>query len=198
MKSLIKIAAAAAAIVMSQSAMAGISGWALKIGSIDVHVDLTGVGNPSTKPTITVVDAALDQIEYLCLNPSDFNVAPGGAGQRQVSGSDVIDAGNLLGKGKAVVDLSFEVPGPFTCVNPNWTYLPDSEVAKLVTVTIKWFACTGDVRTDTDPCYEGNTLTIEAAPKDQVTGVCTVSPVLRNADGTVVSGQVYSCVQTSP
>jgi len=193
-----KGAAAVLGMLLVTTAHAGISGWAIKIGSVDVHVDLKGVGNPSTKPSITVVDATLEEIGFLCVNPADHNVAPGSAAQRTVTGSDVMDTGNLVGKGKATVDLKFEVPGPFTCVNPNWTYIPHSEAAQLITISIKWYACTGDVKTDSDPCYDGNTLTIEAAPSDSVSGMCSVYPVLRNPDGSVVAGQVYDCVETSP
>jgi hypothetical protein len=178
-----------------------IGGWAFSYGSIDVHIDLSGVsGNYIKKASIAVVDAQLDQIEYLCLNPSNFNVAPGSAGQRTVSGSDVIDSGNILGKGQGTVDLSFEIPGDFVCVNPNWTFIPGTEVAKVILTTISWFACSGDVNdpSDTDgPCFDGNTLTVLERVIDQVEGVCTLNPVLRHADGTVIEGQDYVCVETS-
>jgi hypothetical protein len=191
-----KVAAAALGLLLVTVVQAGgIGGWGFRIGSVDAHVDLSGVGNPSKKPSITVVDAKLEEISFLCVNPTDKNVAPGSAAERTVSGSDVIDAGNLVGKGQATVDLSFDVPGPFTCVNPNWTYIPHSEVAELLTVSIKWFACTG---VDTDPCYDGNELTIAPQPIDSVSGICSVHPVLRNPDGSVVSGQPYDCTQTSP
>lgn len=194
-----KGAAAVLSMLFVTTANAGsISGWGIRIGSVDVHVDLKGVGNPSTKPSITVVDATLEEIGFLCVNPTNHNVAPGSAAQRTLAGSDAMDAGNLVGKGQATVDLKFEVPGPFTCVNPNWTYVPNSVAAELITITIKWYACMGDVRTDSDPCYDGNTLTVASEPSDSVAGMCSIHPVLRNPDGSVVPGQVYDCVETSP
>ena len=177
-----------------------IGGWAFSYGSIDVHIDLSGVKNPSVKPSIALVDAQLDQIEFLCLNPNNFNVAPGSAGQRVVTGSDVIDSGNILGKGQGTVDLSFEIPGDFVCVNPNWTFIPGTEVAKVILTTISWYECSGDVKdpNDTDgPCFDGNALTVKDKIIDQVEGVCTLNPVLRHADGTVIEGQAYVCVETS-
>jgi hypothetical protein len=182
------------------SAYAGsYGGYIIRTGSVDVHLDLKGVANPTTKPAINIVDGSLDQVEYLCVNPTNHNVAPGSAGQRTFSGSDVLDQGDIVGKGQGVVDMSFQVlAGTPSCVNPNWSYLPKSEVAKSVSLTSKWYACTGDPKIDADPCFEGNALTIEPKPIDTLQLVCGLSTVLRNGDGTAVPGQIYSCVKTSP
>lgn len=172
-----------------------IAGWGFKIGSVVALIDLRGVPNPTTQPTVAVVDATLDQIEFLCLNPSDYVVAPGSAGQRTVSGISQVTPENIVGKGQAHVEITFEIEGPFTCVNPNWTYLVDSAAAKQITTTISYYYCSG---TDSDPCYDGNTLTITDRKAGTVEGVCTLNPVLRNSDGTVVKDQPYTCMQTSP
>lgn len=194
-----KSAVFALSLLASVGAHAGsISGWGFKIGSVDATINLKGVPNPTTKPTVAMVNATLDQIGFLCLNPSNYNVAPGQAAQRTVTGSSAVGIGNLTDNGQATVKLSFEVPGPFTCVNPNWTYIPHSEAAQSLTVSISWYSCTGDPKTDTEPCYDGNTLTISPKPISSVQGVCSINPVLRNSDGTVVPGQPYSCTQTSP
>lgn len=187
---------------LSANAYAGgwvyIAGMRVWVGSIHIELDLRGVPNPSTKPTIAIVDGVLDEIEYLCRNPNDYSVAPGSSGQRTIYGTDVLDSGNIVGKGQATVELVFDVPGPFTCVNPNWTWVEGSEVAKKITATISTYLCTGDPRTDPDPCYEGNTLTIAETPADTRVIACTLDPVLRNYDGTVTEGQFYTCTQTSP
>lgn len=175
-----------------------IAGYGFKIGSVVAMLDLKGVPNPTTQPTVAVVDATLDQIEYLCRNPSDFNVAPGQAGQRTVFGSSQVAPENIVDKGKAHVEITFEIPGPFTCVNPNWTYIEDSAAAKQITARISYYFCSGDPKTDSDPCYDGNTLTITDKKAGTVEAVCTINPVLRNSDGTVVKDQPYTCMQTSP
>lgn len=182
--------------VFSSNAYAlSIAGWGFSIGSVVASIDLKGVPNPTTQPTVAVVDATLDQIEFLCLNPSNYNVAPGSAGQRTVSGNSQVAPENIVGKGQAHVEITFEITGPFTCVNPNWTYLEDSVAAKQITTTISYYYCSG---VDSDPCYDGNTLTITDKKAGTVEGVCTINPVLRNSDGTVVKGQPYTCMQTSP
>lgn len=174
-----------------------IAGYNFKIGSVIATIDLKGVPNPVTKPTVATVDASLDQIEFLCVNPNNYNVAPGQAGQRTVSGNHAITSGDIVDKGKATVELSFDVTGPFTCVNPNWTYIEDSAAAKQLTVSISYYACSGDPKVDADPCYDGNDLTIETKKAAIVEAICAINPVLRNSDHTVVKGQEYSCTTTS-
>ena len=154
--------------------------------------------NPDKKPSIVIVNARLDQIEYLCRNPSDYNVAPGSAGERTVTGSDVISPDNIVSNGRAYVEITFEVPGPFTCVNPNWSYINDSVAAKLISATMSTYYCTGDPSTDSDPCFNGNELTIYDSPEATINTICTLDPILRNYDGTVVAGQSYTCTETSP
>lgn len=173
-----------------------IAGWGCYTGSVVTTIDLKNVPNPSTKPTIAAVDATLDQIEFLCVNPNDHSVAPGQAGQRTASTNQALTSGQIVDK-KATVNLSFEVPGPFNCVNPNWTYIEDSAAAKQINITISYYECSGDPKTDADPCYDGNELTITTKKAAVVEGVCTINPVLRNDDYTVVKGQVYACTTIS-
>lgn len=158
-----------------------------------------GVKNPSTKSSLTIFSSQLGQIEYVCANPSDHGVAPGKAGQRNVILTDALTPNEIIDdKGHAVVKKTFNIPGPFACVNPNWTYLPESDATRQITANISWYACTGDPEKDPDPCHDGSTLTIASAPYVTVSGVCSIDPVQRNADGTVVLPQPCTCVQTPP
>ena len=195
---LLKVAFFVVAAASTSAYALSIAGWGFKVGSVVAKLDLRGVPNPTTKPTIAIVTATLDQIEYLCRNPNDYNVAPGSAGQLTVSGSNVVSPDEIVDKGKAYVEISFDIPAEFSCVNPNWTYIMDSAAAKLITARIAYHYCTGDAKTDPEPCYEGNELTIDPNRAAVVEGTCTLDPVLRNYDGTVVPGQGYICVQTSP
>lgn len=174
-----------------------IAGWGFSTGSVDVRIDLKGVPNPTTQPTVAVVDAALDQVEYLCYNPVNFNVAPGEAGLRTVEVNQQVAPENITSNGKATVLISFEIPGPFPCVNPNWTYIENSAAAKQISTTISYYYCNG---TDpVNPCYTDNTLTVSDKKAGSVQGVCTLDPVLR--DDTyhyVLPKQTYTCTQTSP
>ena len=169
------------------------------IGSIDSDIYITGVGNLDKKPALLFYDYTIDTVQYLCLNPSNFNVAPGSAGQRSISQTATLTAANLEGKGKARVLDATEIPGPFTCVNPNWTFLPDSEVAVTFSINLKYYLCTGDVKTDSEPCFDDAMKpTIEASPALVEKSVCSISNPLRNSDGTVVKGQVYTCMNVAP
>lgn len=177
----------------------GIGGWGFSINSpLRATIDLSGVPNPSTQPTIAVVSATIDQLEYYCFNPNNFNVAPGEAGEREVFGGNQVGPEEILGKGQATVDIIFEIDGSVTCVNPNWTYIEGTAAAKLVTASISYYFCSGNVKTDDDPCWDGETLTIEEKKAGTVTGVCTLNPVERDAELIPYPGQVYACVQTSP
>jgi hypothetical protein len=177
-----------------------IGGWGVSINSpLHVTVDLRGVPNPYTQPTITKVQATLDQLEYYCFNPQNYSVAPGKAGQLTVSGADQVKAEDILGKGQATVDFIFPIDDNLQCVNPLWNYLEGSAAAKIVTVNIDYYFCSGDVKTDPDPCFDGEELTIEEKKAaTTVSGVCTLNPVERDKDYVPISGQVYDCVQTSP
>lgn len=178
-----------------------IGGWGVSYSSIKVHADLSGVKNPSVHPSVGVVDTMLEQIEYYCFNPSNYNVAPGSSGFREIMVADAIDEDNILGKGQGTLDLTFEVPGPFNCVNTNWEFLENSEVAKVISITITWYECSGDAKTeaDGDACFEqtpdGTIVTVEETPIDEVKGLCTLNTVLRNDDYTVVEGQTYTCTE---
>jgi hypothetical protein len=182
---------------LAGSAQAGFftSGWGIVYGSIEVHANLKGIKNPTKKPSIVILDAILDEIEFLCLNPNGHNVAPGAAGVRIVSVNNVLTNDNVEGKGKGSVDFTFEVPGQLDCVNPNWTFLPDSEVAKVILITMTWFECTGVVTENPqDACYDGNDFTINKdKPIDILEGICSLDDVLREDDGTVVVGQEFGC-----
>lgn len=177
----------------------GIGGWGVSYGSINVKADLSGVKNPSVHPSVGIVDTKLEQIEYYCFNPNNYNVSPGSSGFREITVADAINDDNILGKGQGFLDLTFDVPGPFNCVNSNWEFLEGSEVAKFITITISWYECSGDAKTeaDGDACFEqtpdGTIVTVEETPIDEVKGICTLDPILRNDDMTVVEGQVYRC-----
>jgi len=190
-----------AAAVAGNAHALSISGWGFKIGSVIATVNLQGVPNPTTQPTVAVVEATLDQIEYLCLNPNEFNVAPGTAGERTVYGTNQVDASEIQGKGKATVELVFKIDGPdaYPCVNPNWTYIEGSAAAKQITTTISYYFCSGDAKTDTDPCYDDNGLTITEKRAGVVEGVCTLNPVLRYDSYPYgpIPGQEYMCMETS-
>lgn len=185
-----KIGALIAALVWSCGINAGsYGGYIIRTGSVDMQFDLKGAANPEKKPQIIAVSGSVDQIEYLCFNPSNFNVAPGSAGQRSLGAQGVVlTNANFIGKGQATVSLSYEVPPPFNCVNDNWTFIPDSEVAKSVSITANWYECTDET------CLSYNT----ARPIDTLQLVCGLSPVQRNADGTVVKEQLYTCIDTTP
>ena len=177
------------------TAIAGsIGGWGITItgSALTVDIDLSGVGNPDRKPSIATIEATLTQIEYRCLNPNNHSVAPGSAGERTFELANQVDSGEIVDKGKAVVSLTFDV-GPFPC-NNNWNFLTESEAAKTIAITIEWFACTGDPRVDDDPCFDENgNQTFAPTATDAVDGVCTLDPIQRHADGTVVLGQRYTC-----
>jgi hypothetical protein len=167
-------------------------------GSVVTQQEVRGVPSTDQTASIVIITMMMDKIEYLCENPANFNVAPGEAGRRTVYASDVISPEDITGKGKASVKITTEVPGPFTCVNPNWTFKLDTEVVTQYRMIMSVFLCTGDPRTDPDPCFNGNELTITEKNSDTIEAVCTLDSVQRNYDGTVVKGQPYTCVQTSP
>lgn len=170
-----------------------------KIGSIDSDIYITGVGNLDRKPALLFYDYSIDSVQFLCLNPNNFNVAPGSAGKREISKTATLTAANLEGKGKARVFDITEIPGPFTCVNPNWIFLPDSEVALTFSVNLKYYLCTGDVKTDLEPCFDdAMNPTVETQPALIEKTVCSITNPLRNGDGTVVKGQLYSCMDVAP
>jgi len=181
-----------------------ISGWGFKIGSVVATIDLKGVPNPNTKPSIARVTATLDEIESYCLNPINFNVAPGVAGIRTVVGTNEVENAEITGRGTATVDITFEIDGTFSCVNPNWNYIEGSAAAKQITTRIEYFLCSGD-KNDSDPCFDeivvdGKTisiLTVEEKRSGFVTGVCALHPVLRGSNYLPISGQQYTCIETS-
>jgi len=169
------------------------------IGSIDSYIYMTGVGNLDKKPALLFYYYSIDKVQYFCVNPNTYNVAPGTAGTREFTTTATLTGDNLEGKGKASVYDITQIPGPFPCVNSNWIFVEHSEVALLFSVTLKYYACTGDSRTDPEPCFDDNmNPTIEASPALVEKSVCSISNPLRNADGTVVTGQVYSCMDVAP
>ena len=170
-----------------------------RIGSIDSDIYITGVGNLDKKPALLFYDYSIESVQFLCLNPNTFNVAPGSAGKREISKTATLTAANLEGKGKARVFDATEIPGPFTCVNRNWIFLEDSEVALTFSVSLKYHLCTGDVKTDSEPCFDdAMNPTIETMPVLIEKSVCAIADPLRNGDGTVVKGQLYNCMDVAP
>jgi hypothetical protein len=173
-----------------------ISGWGFKIGSVVATIDLKGVPNPNTKPSIAVVDATLDEIETYCRNPQGFIVAPGVAGTRTVFGVNQVDGGEITGRGTATVEIEFIIDGTDSCLN-NWHYIEGSAAAKQITATIEYFLCSGeDIQS---PCFDAtnNVLTVETKRSGFVTGVCALHPVLRDDYYLPREGQQYTCIETS-
>jgi hypothetical protein len=162
-------------------------------------IDLRGVPNPDSKPTVVVVDASLNQIEILCKNPNGFSVAPGSASQRFVL-SHPIESQEVAKNGQAQVTIEFDLGDSESSINCNnkWTVIQNSAAVTDMSVVLQVFRCTGNVKTDPEPCVanDGITLTIEATPRDTFAQHCTLDPVLRNGDGTTKSGQFLTCVET--
>lgn len=175
-----------------------ISGWGFSINSpLRATINLQGVPNPSSKPTIVVVDATLDEIEYFCVNPNNYNVAPGEAGSLTVMGTERVEDTDVTTNGQATVNLIFNIDGPYECVNPNWTYVDNTAAVKLVTVNLAYYECAGDPKVDDDPCYLDGEPWYEVNKKaGSASGVCTLDPVERDPYTLIpVPGQIYECVE---
>ena len=181
-----------------------ISGWGFKIGSIEALVDLKGIPNPDTKPTAVFLTLNLTEVEVLCLNPVNYNVAPGTAGSRIVYISSPVEPNEILEKGKVEdhlvsYDLSSGLDPETVRCNNKWTPIISSAAAKAFHATIKVQYC------QDESCTDGLTK------GEDVVGVsCVLNPVLReDADGlddilgtdddyAPVKGQEYECKQTTP
>ncbi len=152
-----------------------ISGWGWTCCSaMEGEIDMKGVPNPSSKPTVVLADAALGTIEILCRNPANNGVFNGNAFDAIVSDFKIVDDADLTGNGKATVSVSYDLAGfedPAYCPNANWEVLPDSPWLLDMTVSLKWYFCTGD---DDTPCYDNGGLTIGDQPIDSATLYCEV------------------------
>ncbi len=162
-------------------------------------IDLRGVPNPDTKPTIVFVTATLNVVEVMCTNPNDMTgpAQPGNAGVREVSAANQVSPQEVVGRGQATVTITFDLGFAETnasCVNPNWNVVIGSAGVKDMSVKMEVFRCTGDVKTDPDPCFEGTTLTVDPA-KDTVNLHCTLDPIDRDEFLHTSSGQVFTCVE---
>ncbi len=156
----------------------GISGWAWSCCSaMEGDIELKGVPNPNTKPTIVLADAAFGTVEILCRNPADNGVFNGTAFDAIVSDFKILEDTDLTGNGKASVSISYDLAGfedPAYCPNDNWDVLEDSPWLLDMTVSLKWYFCTGDDTGGSDPCYDSSGLTIEDKPIDSATMYCEV------------------------
>lgn len=170
-------------------------GW-FGFSSLTGEIDLRGVPKPDAKPTVVVVDASLNQIEILCKNPNGFSVAPGSASLRFVLRHPIASQ-EVAKNGQATVTVVFDLGDAESDVNCNnlWTVVQNSAAVTDMSVVLQVYRCTGDVKTDPEPCVanDGITLTIEPTPRDTVSLHCTLDPVLRNDDGTTQHPQYMTC-----
>lgn len=169
-----------------------------------VQVDLTGVPNPSTKPTAVVGTAQNVSIEIACLNPAGNGISPGNAFIQQLVDESTINLSDITGKGKATVFLLYPLDGyeqSQYCVNPNWSVVPNSAWLLNTTIRVDWFYCNGDATNDLDPCTEtvnGEVVfTLNTTkPVATKTYFCQVPPsAVRNPDGTAPHDVTYTCTQ---
>jgi hypothetical protein len=162
------------------------------------QIDLRGVPKPDAKPTIVVVDARLNQIEILCRGPQGQLVS--GAASLRLVLSHPIASQEVAKNGQAMVTVTFDLGDAESSINcnNNWTVVSNSAAVTDMSVDLQVFRCTGDVKTDPEPCVanDGVTLTIEPTPRDSVSLHCTLDPVLRNPDGSAQHNQVLTCVET--
>jgi hypothetical protein len=158
-------------------------------------IDLRGVPNPDSKPTIIVVDASLNQIEVLCRGPQGQLVA--GAATLRFVLSHPVAAREVAKNGQATVEITFELGDAESNINcnNNWTVVQNSAAVTDMSVVLQVFRCTGNTKTDPAPCVadDGTTLTIEATPRDTFAQHCTLNPVLRDNNGAALHNQVLSC-----
>jgi hypothetical protein len=174
----------------------------LWVGSVCAHFDLSGVPNPDRKPSIAIADLDMQLIECICMNPNNHNVLPGEAGSREVTGTEEVTPDAIVERGQASLDICFDLDfaeTPDSCVNPNWTPVENSCLPSLVAATLSWYACTGDTKTDPTPCYDDNNQLLIANNPYWIQNLdCTLDPIERNPDGSVVTGQIYDCVEVVP
>lgn len=152
-----------------------ISGWGWSCcSSMEGEIDLKGVPSPKSKPTVVLADAAFGTVEILCRNPADNGVFNGQAFDAIVSDFKVLEDSDLTDNGKATVSISYDLAAfenPTYCPNANWEVVPDSPWLLDMTVSLKWYFCTGD---DSEPCFDSSGLTIEDTPIDAATLLCEV------------------------
>jgi len=189
--------------LMNTEVMAGtISGWGFKCcSSGTATIDLKGVPNPSTRPTIVVGNANLKKVEILCKNPANNGIFPGNSFDQQITDANILDGGDITGKGKATINLIYPLNGfedSQFCVNPNWQVLPDSAWLIDIAVRLDWFECNGDA-TDGDPCTEDvngvKVFTIDQTRIIDTKNIdCSVPPgSMRDADGKPPHQITYNC-----
>lgn len=198
--SLLGIGAVAMSVTHANAQFFDGGGW-FGFSTLTGIIDLRGVPNPDRKPTIIVVDASLNQIEVLCKNPQGFNVTPGTASLRFVLSHPITDQ-EVADNGQATVEVTFDLGDAENNVECNnlWTVVPGSAAVVDMSVTLQVFRCTGNVKTDPDPCHADDliTLTIEATPRDTFSQHCTLDPVLRDPDTfEPLHDQVLTCVEVA-
>jgi hypothetical protein len=180
-----------------------IAGWSVKTKSLDALYLLQGLPNTSVKPTVGVWTVDLKQIEYLCFNPKNFNVAPGVAGQRTVTLAEPVEPCNEAGpcpaegKGKGSLNFVYDYGNSFTCVNRNWVYIDKSAVAKEIKMTVDVYMCGGSSSDPQTACYIDGEPWIQGEKQDTLILQCSLPFIGRITSGEqigqVVPGQVYDC-----
>jgi len=173
-----------------------ISGWSVKIGSVDATFNLEGLPPTNIKPSVGVWNATLKQIEYLCFNPKNKNVAPGVAGQRSVTLAEPVaqDSG-AEGRGKGRIDFVYKIEkDTFPCVNRNWWFIPETAAAKEIDMQVEVYTCGGSSSDPKTACFTSDGEPwIQGEKLDILILGCSLSSILRDEYGLPVKGQEYNC-----
>jgi hypothetical protein len=184
--------------MLPKDASAQISGWGWGgYSALRGAIDTIHTPPPQTHPTVLVADAQVT-VQIACKNPANNGIFPGNSFSSELLSGAQITQGNITDtKGnKATTTIylvldAFEVPA--NCTNPNWIPVVGSAMALASTQTVQWYECTG---TDTDPCFEGQSLTVGKL-LDQKSGSCTLDLSIatnqRLADGTAPHTAVMTC-----
>jgi hypothetical protein len=177
----------------------GGTGWRC-CSELSGELDLIGVPNPEKKPSLVFVDLNLT-IQVACINNGGNDGGLGTPFFVSVSPDPYqLQASDVDGTGHATVTVNVDLSGFETndrCQNPNWSVVPDSAGVTAAFIVEHWHRCAG---VDTDAsgpdtvCIDENGApTVVMKPIDVQTESCTLDPLDRNADGTVVHNQELTC-----
>lgn len=183
-------------------------GW-FGFSALRGEIDLSKVPNPGSKPRIVFVQGILSSIEVICLNPANYNVAPGNAGTRAATGQTAISGDNITDRKRGLAHVTVFLGGTelaaaeatATCVNPNWSVVAGSAAPKQVSLTMKIFGCIPESKQDPEPCFndvngDGNSITIDLTVNpDSVKLLCTLDSVARDQFGIPLHDQTITCVE---
>lgn len=154
-------------------------------GSVEWYGEITGAGNVTKSPTVLVLKLFNVAVEQYCIN-NGGNVGAG------VAFYDVLESAEPIGgsafqadkNGKYKFKITVGIPEKDAlCTSNTWKVIPGSGVAKS-------FMFSGTVHPCTDTScavYDQNKVL------DSLTGFCSIDPIIRNADYTVLAGQTYIC-----